>query len=93
MEGRMEGSKEERKEDERERKERCIFFLSGNSFYTFAHTLELCHNLSFKLFFSFLKVLLGQGFIFLPHLIHDVTEVHTWNSIYLHIDGVAQLPA
>jgi hypothetical protein len=40
-----------------------------------------------------LQVLLGQDFISLSHLIHDLSQVQAWSSIHLHVDIVAQLPA
>lgn len=58
---------------ERKGKEMSYLFLE-DSFSTLAYPLELCYYLYLKLFFGFLKVLLGHGIIFLPHFIHDGTE-------------------
>lgn len=69
MEGGVEGG----------RKEMSYLFLE-DSFLTLAYPLELCYYLYLKLFFGFLKVLLGHGIIFLPHFIHDGTEVQAWSS-------------
>lgn len=57
------------------------------------HPSPLQEYLSLKLFFGLLQVLLGQDFILLSHLIHDLTQVQAWSGIHLHADVVAQLPA
>lgn len=57
------------------------------------HLLTLENYLLLKLFFGLLEVLLGQDFVLLPHLIHDLSQVQAWSSIHLHVDIGAQLPA
>ena len=74
------------------RKEMSYLFLE-DSVLTFAYPLELCYYLYLKLFFGFLKVLLGHGIIFLPHFIHDGTKVQAWRSIHLYIYIIAQMSA
>ena len=91
---RNKGRKEWREGGGREkgRKEMSYLFLE-DSFLSFAYPLELCYYLYLKLFFGFLKVLLGHGIIFLPHFIHDGTEVQAWSSIHLYIYIFAQMSA
>lgn len=69
------------------------YLFLEDSFLSFAYALELCYYLYLKLFFGFLKVLLGHGIIFLPHFIHDGTEVQAWSSIHLYIYIFAQMSA
>ena len=76
---------------ERGRKEGNELSVLEDSFLTLADPLELCYYLYLKLFFGFLKVLLGHGIIFLPHFIHDGTEVQAWSSIHLYVYIIAQM--
>lgn len=67
------------------RKEMSYLFLEDKLPHIAAYPLELCYYLYLKLFFGFLKVLLGHSIIFLPHFIHDGTEVQAWSSIHLSL--------
>lgn len=69
------------------------YFLLEDGVYIFAYPLGLFSYLQLKLFFGLLKVLLGHGFVFLPHLTHDGAEVQGRSSIYLYIYVIAQMSA